>query len=265
MTVLNKDVTLVLQGPTVSLSGRLGAAFKNINNYQKYVSKIIVSTWSHHNVKPSSSMLKKHNIGYIEDNIEQYTDYYNDANIAYQCISSLNGMDLVDTKYVIKARCDEKYTDLSKFIEVMKASPDKLTTNNFLFVNDDWLQFHPSDHVMGGTTDNMKGMFETATATCQKNGKKSRLTGKDMGIADYRNGMLDNSLIPPETLLLLSFLKHKNVSIDCSKSIDIMKEHCELVELKDMGKFLCHLACVPYTNYDVVLNKTPSITSLEEL
>jgi len=265
MTTLNNDVTLVLQGPTVSLSGKLGAAFKNIKNYQKYVSKIVVSTWSHHDVKPSSSMLKNNNIGYIEDNIEQYSDYYNDANIAYQCISSLNGMDLVDTKYVIKARCDEKYTDLSKFIEVMKASPNKLTTNNFLFVNDDWLQFHPSDHVMGGTTENMKGMFETATAICQKNGNKGRLTGKDVGISDYRNGMLNNSFIPPETLLLLSFLKHKNVSIDCSKSIDIMKEHCELVELKDMGKFLCHLACVPYTNYDVVLNKTPSITSLEEL
>ena len=160
------DVTLVLQGPTVSLSGRLGASFKNIENYYKHVSKIVVSTWSNYKTKPSSSMLKKFNISYIEDNIDRYADYYNDANIAYQCISSLNGMDLVTTKYTIKARCDEKYTDLSKFIEVMKSSPDKLTTNNFLFVNDDWLQFHPSDHVMGGLTTKMAEMFELAYDRC---------------------------------------------------------------------------------------------------
>ena len=259
------DVTLVLQGPTVSLSGRLGASFKNLENYHKQVSKIVVSTWNHYEIKPSNSMLKKFNITYVEDSIDGYSDYYNDANIAYQCISSLNGMDLVTTKYTIKARCDEKYTDLSKFIEVMKSSPNKLTTSNFLFVNDDWLQFHPSDHVMGGQTKNMKGMFEKAVSICQKYRNKERLNGRDIGISGYRNSMLENDRIPPETLLFLSFLKYKNIPIDCSKSVETMKNHCQLVELKDMGNFLCYLSCVPYSNYNKVMSETPSIASMEGL
>ena len=254
-----------MQGPLKNAAQKIAAGLNHIKDYQKYVRNVVISTWDYHNTKPSKRMLKRLNVKYVEDDIDKYKDYYNDSNIAYQSATSLNGLSLSQTKYTIKVRCDEYYTDMSKFIEVMKSAPTKLTTSNFLFVNDEWQQLHPSDHVMGGLTENIKGMFSEVFKICKEHKDKEVLKGSEIGIKDYKNGNLKNDIISPETLLFLSFLKHKNVEIDCSKSKEIMRKYCQLVELKDMGEFLCHLKCNSYKSYNYVLNQTPSITSMEEL
>ena len=53
------DVTLVLQGPLLSMSGKIAPVLspKKIQNYKKYVGKIVISTWDHHRVKPSKRFL----------------------------------------------------------------------------------------------------------------------------------------------------------------------------------------------------------------
>ena len=264
--MIHDDVTIVMQGPLRNAAKRIAAGLRHIEDYQKYAGNVIISTWDHYDTKPSKRMLRRLNVEYTEDDVTKYENLYNDAHIAYQTVSSLNGVSLSKTKYTIKVRCDEYYTDISKFIDVMKSSPDSLTTSNFLFVADKWQQLHPSDHVMGGLTENIKGMFEETLNVCkQYTGKQDALMGHELGIKDYKNGNLNNDRISPETLLFLSFLKHRKVKIDCKKSKEIMRKHCQLVELKDMGEFLCHLGCNPYASYNYVLTQTPSITSMEHL
>ena len=264
--MIHDDVTIVMQGPLKNAARKIAAGLRHIEDYQKYAGHVVMSTWNHYDTKPSKRMLKRLNVKYVEDDISKYKNYYNDSNISYQIITSLNGLSLSQTKYTIKVRCDEYYTDMSKFIEVMKSSPTKLTTSNFLFVNDEWQQLHPSDHVMGGLTENIKGMFSEAFKICKKHkDRQEALMGSEIGIKGYKNGNLKSDAVSPETLLFLSFLRHKKVSINCEQSKKIMNEHCQLVELKDMGEFLCHVGCNPYTSYNYILNQTPSITSMEEL
>ena len=251
------DVTLVLQGPLLSMSGKIAPVLspKKIQNYKKYVGKIVISTWDHHRVKPSKRFLAKNDIDYVEDSIDKYEGYYNHSNLAYQAATSLNGIELVDTEFVIKARCDEIYTDLSKFIEVMKSSPDKLTTNNFLFTSDEFCKFHPSDHVIGGKTEDVKGLFNNAVRICEKS------SGKDNPVIEN----YDHDGLAPESFLFICYLIHKGVDIDNSRSIEIMKDNCQLVEITDMGSFLCYRACVGYNEYDKVLEDTATITSMDDL
>ena len=264
--MIHDDVTIVMQGPLKNAAKKIAAGLNHIEDYQKYVGNVVISTWDHYDTKPSKRMLRRLNVEYIEDDIRKYEDYYNDAHISYQTVSSLNGVSLSKTKYTIKLRCDEYYTDMSKFIDVMKSAPEKLTTSNFLFVADKWQQLHPSDHVMGCLTENIRGTFLEALKLCKEHqGRQDPLMGSEIGIKNYKNGNLNNDRISPETLLFLSFLRHKKVSINCERSKEIMNEHCQLVELKDMGEFLCHLGCNPYASYNYVLNQTPSITSMEEL
>jgi len=75
----------------------------------------------------------------------------------------------------------------------------------------------------------------------------------------------DHDGLAPESFLFICYLIHKGVDIDNSRSIEIMKDNCQLVEITDMGSFLCYRACVGYNEYDKVLEDTATITSMENL
>jgi len=163
----NNDVTLVLQGPLHTRSGALCRGIYNIPTYKKFVGSSIISTWKNDGDKPTKQFLKANNTTYIVDEEDKYSNMYNWMNINFQIVSSLNGIKEVTTKYVIKARCDESYGDLSIFIETMRANPEKLITQkpNYrdgLGQNYSWI----SDHLMGGLTVKVRDMFERAYSRC---------------------------------------------------------------------------------------------------
>lgn len=99
---------------------------------------------------------------YNQDEILEYikkNNIQNGQNIYLQVFSSLTGLKKCKTKYAIKVRADEFYEDFSKFIILMKKSPNKLTTHNMFFRKLGQYPYHISDHVIGGTTENLLKMF----------------------------------------------------------------------------------------------------------
>ena len=182
------DVTLILQGPLHSMGGLFQRGIANIPIYNKFVGAIVISTWKQPKeekhkpfIRPSKSFLKDNNAVYTEDNHKHYKRFYASGNVNYQVASSLNGARLVKTKYLIKARCDERYEDLSVFIETMKANPDLLTTqepfyrykrksqeeSNVIYTTHEYYKSKISDHVMGGTTEKMLNCFQVAFDGCR--------------------------------------------------------------------------------------------------
>ena len=161
------DVTIVLQGPLHNKSGSLCRGIHNIPTYMKFVGSSIISTWKNDGPKPTKKFLAANSTRNIEDDMDKYSNMYNRMNINFQIASSLNGIKEVKTKYVIKARCDERYEDLSMFIETIKANPERLITQkpcyrDGLGENHSWI----SDHLMGGLTVKIKDMFEKAYNRC---------------------------------------------------------------------------------------------------
>ena len=263
------DVTLILQGPITSkISKNIARGIKNLENYSK-IAKTIISTWKGAELKPTKRYLAKYNIDIIESDEDQYKNMYSDANMNFQVASTLIGLKKVDTKYAIKLRCDESYGDLSKFIQKMKDNPDKIVTNNFFFSKNSYDPFHPSDHVIGGTTENMMSMFSYAYKTCLKVGKGYKMTGDYFGVPDLinRDG---NSGVAPEVFLCFCYLKSKNVDIDLEKSVEIMKKYYDVVPVIDMGQFACKYDIsvvnnMNYPDYKTRLLPANFIHSMEEL
>ena len=68
----------------------------------------------------------------IESDPDIYKNMYSNANINYHVASTLNGLKKVTTKYAIKLRSDEYYSDLSKFVEKIKNNPEKVITRKLL-------------------------------------------------------------------------------------------------------------------------------------
>ena len=259
------DVTLVIQGPMgQKISSGLAKGIKNLKSYLKF-GKIVISAWSNNKLKPSKKFLFNHNITLVEANSEDYKHMYNNANMNYQVASTLNGLKKVNTKYAIKLRSDECYSDLTKFIEKIKDNPEKIITSNFFFSQNDYEPFHPSDHVIGGTTENLLSMFNYAFKVCKKESGVEVLTSDYFGVPDWRSRDRNNK-VSPETFLCFCYLVSKEVKLSLSKSKEIMKKYYDVVPVTDMGKFFCKCGLDAYSNnaYTRLKCKRPqNIYSLE--
>ncbi len=262
------DITIVIQGPIgKKFSDGLSKGIRNLETYCKF-GHIIISTWKNNPVKPSKKFLSKHNITMIESDPDIYKDMYSNANMNYQVASTLNGLKKVNTKYAIKLRSDEHYSDLSKFIEKIKNNPEKVITSNFFFSQNDSEPFHPSDHVIGGTTENLLSMFNYAFKVCRKELGSIALASDYFDLPNWRNRD-GNRQVSPETFLCFCYLLSKGVKLDLSKSKEIMKKYYDVVPVTEMGKFICKymITAVDPLAYKRLIQKRPKnfINSMEEL
>ena len=264
----HEDVTIVMQGPLTNYWGAMAEGLEHIDTYKEYVGKIIISTWSYSLERFKKNVLERiieaESIALIADDIKKYEDFYNNSNVCYQIATSLNGMKKVKTKYAIKMRCDDYHTDLSKIIELMKSHPERLTSHNFLFNPDCVEQFHPSDHMAGGLTENILNMYQTAYDICDLFSGTTPITAGQIGISNYKNAYNDGSL-SPEALLCLSFLIGKGVEGDCNKSKQIMKDHVQVLPLSETGDFLCNIKGIGHKDYDLFMKSIQGETSIESM
>lgn len=111
--------------------------------------EVIISTWDTLDLESTLKFIK-------ENNIE------NGQNIYLQIFTTLAGLNKCKTKYAVKVRADEWYKDFSIFLSKMKSKPDKITTHNMFFRTLGQYPYHISDHVIGGLTENLLKMFNSA-------------------------------------------------------------------------------------------------------
>ena len=81
-------------------------------------------------------------------------------NINYQIISTLNGLKLVDTDYVIKIRGDEYFSNMEYVANQVAMNPKKIHCSPIFFRHWSFIPFHFSDHLIASTKDNLQLMFE---------------------------------------------------------------------------------------------------------
>jgi hypothetical protein len=146
-----KDLTIILQG--VVNPKQIEMWKTNHKN-----SKVIISTWEdcEFNFK-----------GWLPDNWKLVINPYPllrfapIANLDYQIISTLKALYEVDTKWVIKMRADEYWSNIDKIYDRMKSKPEKIVSGSMFFRKWGMFPFHCGDKILGGTNDNLKLMFES--------------------------------------------------------------------------------------------------------
>lgn len=233
---MNKELTFIIQGKINKNS------IQNLPCYLSY-GKVIISCWKLDDIEILSDY--KNVIKIVQQ--QEPPDYiFNRQNALQQILTTLNGLDICDTKYVIKVRSDEYYTDFNKFINKLHQYPNKIITNNVFFRFPNMFKYHISDHVIGGLTENLRIMFNSAY---------DRLMNR---IGEF----------PVEVLLSKSYLYAKGVKIDQDKSsYAIMKKYFDMIHIKDMGKILIKYneKKMEYTDYKLFLKEHGCIQSIKDL
>ena len=190
---------------------------------------------------------------------------YNYQNCFYQFKSTLNGLEKVKTKYVIKLRSDELYSNFEKMIEkTLISEPKKMITTNTFFRRTEDFPWHPSDHVIVSETEHMINVFRRCVDFCLRGGffseedldliegnetfrgksYETRLT-KEKNYGNRR--FYDKSTQPlmyPEMIIGMNHLLEKKVYIDMYDFIPIMKDNFDVVKNEDMG-----LIQISYSRY----------------
>jgi hypothetical protein len=144
-----EEVTLLVQGKITQETYNFFT-----ERYPQY--PIVVSTWSDH----------KLDLSYFPKNLtlvlQRLPDISGDQNQNYQFVSTNNGLTHVTTPYVIKFRGDEYYSNIENIMSQIKTNPNKIWCSPVFFRHWSMFQYHISDHIIAGKTENLKFMFQAA-------------------------------------------------------------------------------------------------------
>lgn len=144
-----ENVTILIQGKVTQ------------ETYNFYVEKypqypIVVSTWSDNNL----------DLSYFPYNLQvvkaKLPTIKGEQNMNYQFVSTINGLNCVQTEYVIKVRGDEYYSNIHTIEESIKSNPDKIWSAPIFFRHFKHFKYHISDHIIAGKTQELKFMFGAA-------------------------------------------------------------------------------------------------------
>ena len=268
------DTTILVQGPIHP------NCMVNIFNYLRY-GNVVLSIWDNTPkfIENSKLLNPSKDIGkYVENFLNFYKPnqnnsiqivlnksitlkelhekkIYNFFNCYLQFYTTVSGLDSINTKYTIKVRSDEYYTDLSPIIERMKKSSEKkiITTNTF-FRKTPSFPWHPSDHVIAGTTDNLKNIFKNCKDFCENGGffkeeYAKRFIGKGQEKFEFDRIRVGNEVrfegstaLPcpvPEIIIGTSnILLNSDIKIEHAKRKEIMKDFFDCVPASSLGWFV---------------------------
>jgi hypothetical protein len=141
-----EDVTLIIQG-RISLD-----AFNWwTENYKDL--PVIISTWVDTDID-FKDVPKNFTII-----LSQYPDEFGDQNLNLQLVSTLTALERVKTKYVIKMRADEYWSHMDYILNSIKSDSNKIHTSSVFFRAWQYAEYHISDHLIAGTTENLLLMF----------------------------------------------------------------------------------------------------------
>ena len=142
---------------TILLQGKINEEALNLWIKNHSESKVVLSIWEDEDLS-LFNIPEKWN---VVINHYPFIRFRPQANLDYQIITTLHGLQYVETDWVIKMRADEYWSNLDKIFDKMKSNPDKIVSGSMFFRKWGMYSFHCGDKILGGTTDNVTLMFES--------------------------------------------------------------------------------------------------------
>ncbi len=247
--------SIIIQGPLNEIS------LSNLKYYNS-IGKVIISYWD----TDDESILNKYDIKNVEliknhlpkDSIR----YFNYDNIYYQIYTTYKALRIIQTKFTIKTRSDNKFTNLYPLINSVYNNNDKISCSNLHFKPTGYLPFHTSDNILGGKTDLILKTFEISKYRCEydqlllisgiydettyfditkkyktwnKNIPKIYTTKQEDPIIGLPKLLFNNFLgVVPETIFTTSFLMSKNIKIDIEKEKELISDNFNIIDIKNL-------------------------------
>lgn len=241
---------------TIMICGPLHKhSLNNIKNYQKH-GKVIISCYDTDDI---NIIPECNDVVIVQSTLPSFANA-NSGKVFYQAWSSYQGLQYVDTEFVIRSRSDEGWANIGPFIDTMRKNPDRFTSCNIYFKGTPE-PLHPSDHLYGGKTEYFK------------KGLKHFLEG--YAPIGYAHGHIFNmdwlgAFAIGETPIFLSFLYGLGIieSITPDNTNQITFDNTALVNIDEMKPYIW--ACTTtegkkyWTNSDDLYHTYPSLKSMDE-
>lgn len=161
------DTTLLIQGPLMEDTYKFYCRFypdvpKVFSTWEgdesvgRWVGKYL-EEMKRTDLKRSGVVHEGKNTTFMENKVPKR--FHERQNFDLQLTSTLSGLKFVHTKYVIKLRGDEWYSNLCHIEDMLLKDKEKILFVPIFFRRWDFIPFHISDHLIAGKKEDMKIMF----------------------------------------------------------------------------------------------------------
>jgi hypothetical protein len=250
---MNNDITLLFQGRIneqlfnmldlykdkyniiISTNDINNILFNKIHNYLN--DHILLITYNT-NLSKISKFLEKFKFNFF-NNLEYIIlkiinrIYKNDKkliNMYYQTLSTYYGLLNVKTKFVIKFRCDEYYSNIEPLVNNMLLNENKIIISDVFIINNYLFPFAISDHIICGKTNLLLKSFNILKLYFES----------DESILVKYNILNNIFIVSFEQLLgivILLELGYK-LNFDTSYIHDLMYKNFIIVKVSNLGNFV---------------------------
>jgi hypothetical protein len=245
-----KDVTIIIQGKIEQESYNFWK-----ENYKEC--NVIISTW----VGCDIDMLN------LPDNfiviLSQCPLDKGDQNLNYQLVSTLNALNAVKTKYVIKQRGDAYFSNFEYIRASIETNKNKIWTSPIFFRAWQFAEYHISDHIIAGTVENIKLMFESTKYNFDNN-KLNKSKWKHEDGTFWKWGTVHS----PEERLTRSYLYAKEPNrYEIIDGRILMKEYFDILNLDILSPYKIRANIFKKTWVDggFIPERNFSISTIEQL
>ncbi len=188
----------------------------------------------------------------IEKEIKE-NNYFNGQNLYLQLTSTLKGLHKSKTRFTIKCRSDEYYSDFNIFCKTLEENPKKVITGDLFVRKSSFALYHLSDHVIGCETNKFIDAFEYAQKLCRENN-------------NVKNHFAEK-IITKSFISVLENIPFISLSDSISDYESYIRKNALIVPLKNMGSDIrCYANCFKRVYNSINdINPTDLISSIDQI
>ena len=133
---------------SILLCGKLNTNSLNQLEYYKTIASCVISCWDNDDL----SLLDKYNLDSVRVVINNHNvpEHAGPSSIYYQTKTCQAALEKVRTKFAIKSRGDQSFTNLEPMIKLMEENPTKIVSGSPHFSRS--IPYHAGDHFYGART-----------------------------------------------------------------------------------------------------------------
>ena len=244
------NVSIVIQG------GLHQHSLNNLEVYKK-MGPVVISCMEGDNL----DYIPDKKIPVVTSSREILPYVYNQQNVYYQVLTTLAGLEKVDTEFVLKVRSDHSIGSIQPFLDAAKIYPDRYICSNLHFRPDNIFKFHASDKFIMAKTADLLACFRLCKERCENQAillnsgiYESLETALKYPKGGWGSPVIEYPAEPligvaynlpwgyvgvyPEVLIATSWLTVKGNIVDRSFSKQLMSQNFYIVDMNQCAPYL---------------------------